>query len=126
MKKFLEAVSESEELRGKLKAVDESNAVAVALEIAKELGIPLTEADFEKSAPAGISDDELEAVSGGYAGDCFCIAGGAGWGKTSVKPGDSQSGERSMGCGCVAYGQGGDGVDQHTLCICVGMGNGDS
>lgn len=121
MKIFLEAVSKREELREKLKAADESNVTAVALEAAKELGIPLTEADFERSAPTEVSDDEMEAVSGGV-NECLCYIGGGGGGTTVSTDPDKR---RVYGCGCAGYGQGGDGVEYHTLCWCIGMGAGD-
>ena len=51
LKKFLEAVSKDENLREKAEAVvknaDKEQAIAAAINLAKQLGIELTEADFE-------------------------------------------------------------------------------
>ena len=137
MKKFLEAVSKDEALQAKVNvlASEKETAMAGVIAIAKELGIELTEADFAQ--PNGeISEDELEAVSGGMtvttqedcgcplsgSGQtvtdiCICVAGGAG--------GGTLDDGHVFGCACVAYGQGGDAKDDHTTCMCVLYGNGD-
>lgn len=109
MKKFLETVSGSEDLARKANAMTRGELLAFA----KELGIELTEADFE--APTGkLSDDELENVAGG--GECFCAVGGGG-----TKNGNNDT------CGCVLYGMGvykKDGKVLDWRCECLAAGNG--
>ena len=61
LKKFLEAVSKSEELVAKVGNEKDVNAL---IAVAKEMGMELTAADFEKEQE--ISDDELDAVTGGF------------------------------------------------------------
>jgi len=69
MKKFLERVSQDEDLANKLSGADK----AALIEAEKALGLALTNDDFEQ--PSDLSDDELEAVAGG---DCYCAIGGEG------------------------------------------------
>ena len=105
MKKFLEAVSKNEELTKKINTMTKEDLLALA----KELGVELTEADFEK--PAGeLNDDELNAVAGG--GACYCAIGGGGTEDSNDKT-----------CACVAIGAGyakfGDFSDpDYERCIC--------
>lgn len=76
MKKFLELVSKDEALVAKVNAADKNALIALA----KELGVELTEADFEH--PNKLSDDELD-VAGGGGTWCILIGGG---GNTSGHP----------------------------------------
>lgn len=94
MKNFLEAVSQDEVLR---KKVDTTQTKEGLIEIAKGLGVTLTEKDFVKNDGTEISEDELVAASGGS----FCLlAGGS-----------------PSGCGCFIIGL----ADSGDL-ICVGVG----
>ena len=78
LSKFLEAVSDDEELKEKLaEAKDKETVIALAA----EKGFTLTEDDLKADKPSGsriLSDDELEAVAGGVAGRCTCENGGIG------------------------------------------------
>ena len=87
MKKFLEAVSQNEELQEKLNGMSKEDILAAA----KALGIDLTEADFAQNGE--MDDDELDAVAGG--GDCVCVVGGGGTADSNDKT-----------CACVAGGWG--------------------
>lgn len=126
LKKFLEAVSKDEALQAKVNALESNKETAMAdiIALAKELGIELTEADFAQ--PDGeISEDELAAVSGGMGSSgsctnsaCWCTVGGGGGGRMIDD-------NRAFGCACAVYGQGGDGKDDHHVCICVVVGEGD-
>ena len=105
-KKFLEAVSKSEELAAKIGTMTKEELLALA----KELGIELTDADFEK--PAGeLSDDELDTVAGGEM--CYCLIGGTGY--------DTLVNEKT--CVCVAGG-GGEYEDGACRCVCIAAGGG--
>ena len=107
MKKFLEAVSKNDELTAKINTMTKEELLALA----KELGIELTDADFEK--PAGeLSDDELDTVAGGEV--CYCLIGGTGY--------DTFDNEKT--CVCVVGG-GGEYKDGDCRCWCVGSGGGD-
>ena len=126
LKKFFESVSKDEVLQEKMKAlsVDRENAVAYIIALAKEIDIELTEADF-KASEEELSEDELGAVSGGMGSSggctnsaCWCTVGGGGGGRML----DDNS---AFGCACAVYGQGGDGKDDHQVCICVVVGEGD-
>ena len=133
LKKFLEAVSKDENLREKAKAFvkneDKEQAIAAAINLAKQLGIELAEADFE-APKEEISEEELAVVSGGKLferscpeagqeadGWCFCVLPGGGGG-TMLDDG------AICGCACVGYGQGGDAKDDHWVCYCTAMGAG--
>ena len=121
LKKFLELIASNKELEAKALACNElgeEKGKVAMLALAKECGIELTEADFEKQAePASceLSDDELNAVAGG--GGCGCLFGGGGGGT------DSNDGKK-YGCACVVYGQGGDGRASDMNCICPAFGTG--
>ena len=110
MKKFLEALSKDMGLQEKAKSASKEELVALA----KELGIILTEADFE--GPEGeLSEKELAGVAGGR---CICAMYGGGGG-TDAKD------DNTYGCACFVYGQGGDGRANDANCICVQAGGGD-
>ena len=106
MKKFLEAVSKNEELTKKINTMTKEDLLALA----KELGIELTEADFEKPDDK-LDENELDAVAGGWT-ECFCAFGGGG-----------KKDEDGKACGCVAvgYGKTRDGEDR---CYGAYAGNG--
>ena len=121
LKKFLALVAGNKELEAKLMACnglgDETKVKQAAIKLAKENGIELTEADFEKKEATGeLSDDELDAVAGGGS-NCGCFAGGGGGGI------DASDG-KVFGCACVAYGQGGDGRANDANCVCALYGYG--
>lgn len=91
MKKFLELVSQNEELGKKLNGMNKEEIIAAA----KELGVELTEDDLKQESEE-LSDDELDAVAGGKS--CACVLGGGG-----KKTGD---GSIYDVCACVAAGTG--------------------
>ena len=108
MKKFLETVSQNEELAQKLSAMTMEDLLALA----KELGVELTEADFEK--PDGMLDEnELDAVAGGKV--CVCVVGGGGEGDGNDRV-----------CACPAYGVGADKDKLYDRCVCFIGGGGKS
>ena len=106
MKKFLEAVSKSEELTAKVGAMGQDELIALAT----ELGITLADADFTQ--PSGeLQDDELEAVAGGK--ECYCAMGGGG-----------EKGKGQKTCACVMVGSGHEsGGDQRCVCVAGGYGS---
>lgn len=107
LKKLLELVSRNEDLAKKLSSMDKEETIALA----KELGIELTEADFEQKNE--LSDDELDTVAGGKS--CFCAWGG-GTGNSSI----------AKTCACVAYGQGDSRNSSIARCVCYVGGGGDN
>lgn len=107
MKKFVEAMSEHPELNEKLENAGKDDLIAIA----KELGIELTEADFEQQ-PGELSDDELDAVAGGYKGDCYCPLVGGGTKTEDSKP-----------CACI-YGGAGKWKNGNNRCACIIAGEG--
>ena len=108
MKKFLEAVSKNEELVKKINNMTKEELLALA----KELGIELTDTDFEK--PDGeLADNELTDVVGGV-DCCACVLGGGG---TKEALGGNV-------CACVAYGHGGQYMGGDYWCCCVATGYG--
>jgi len=112
LKAFLAKVSADAALIEQLKAAKEYDDV---LALAKQIGVELTLADIE---PQGneLSEDELNAVSGGKSGGCFCMLAGGGGGKNGR--------DDVYGCACVAYGQGGDGSKDDFTCFCALGGEG--
>ena len=106
MKKFLEAVSKNEELTKKINTMTKEDLLALD----KELGVELTEADFEKPDDK-LDENELEAVAGGWT-ECFCAAGGGG-----------KKDEDGKACGCVlmGYGKTRDG-EERCYCPVTGFG----
>ena len=89
-KKFLEAVSGNEALFAKL---SEEKDIKVYIAAAKELGITLTEADFDMNSE--LSDDDLDDVAGGTGVSCSCAVGGGG-----------TKDENDKTCACVVGGAG--------------------
>ena len=110
MKLFMEKLSEKPEALEKLQNGD----IPSLIEMAAKMGIELTEADFAKPANE-LSDDELDAVAGGYDSSCGCIIGGAG------RVGPNKTTEKL--CVCVAGG-GGEYTNGECRCACVGFGVG--
>ena len=109
-KRFFEEISDDKEFMEKLAKAPDKEAVIV---LAKEKGFTLTEEDFE--AYAGIqevSDDELEAVAGGY--ECYCVAGGGG-------KADDKKGETA--CACVMVGFGLRAGNGRCSCLAAGYGS---
>lgn len=115
LKKFMEVVSSNSSSVTKLQEINEKYTEAESnkseiIKFADTLGIKLTDADFVNDEESEISDDELEAVSGGtsihykcpnsattgiMASDCFCAVGGGGTGDEYQKT-----------CACIIAGAG--------------------
>ena len=108
MKKFLETVSKNEELTAKIGTMDKD----ALIELAKELGIELTDADLEKPAAQELSDDDLDTVAGGGDVSCACAMGGGGTKDNNDKTcacvlaggGYAKSGRERCVCGFAGYG----------------------
>ena len=94
LKVFLQTVSGNAQLIERLKAATDYDAI---LDLARELGLPLTMADIEPPT-AEMDEGELDDVVGGATGGCVCMLGGGGGGENAR--------EDTYGCACVAYGQG--------------------
>jgi predicted ribosomally synthesized peptide with nif11-like leader len=107
MKKFLEAVSQREELLAKINDMGKEELLALA----KELNVELTEADLVKPAQE-LSDDELDTVAGGSDVSCACAMGGGGTKDTNDKT-----------CACVLAGVGYDKFKRER-CLCGFAGYG--
>lgn len=120
LKKLLSAAEGDETWMKQLVQADRESAIALALEKASELGIPLVKADFEASE-GELSEEELTAVSGG--GVCFCEIGGGGTAEDHGRDGIDEV------CACVFGGYGTvterDGSTD-TRCVCVQLGSGAS
>ena len=112
LKAFLSKVSADAQLIERLKAAKEYDDI---LALAKESGVELTLADIEPES-SELSEEELNAVSGGKSGGCFCVLTGGGGGKNGQ--------DDVYGCACVAYGQGGDGSKADFTCFCALGGEG--
>ena len=112
LKAFLAKVSADAQQIERLKAAKEYGE---SIALAKEIGLELTLADIEPDN-SELSEDELNAVSGGKSGGCFCILAGGGGGKNGR--------DDVYGCACVAYGQGGDGSKDDFTCFCALGGEG--
>lgn len=108
-KAFLEKVSEGEALAAKVSKETDKNAI---IAMAKELGVELTLADFEDKAEAELSDDDLDAVTGGSDVSCACAMGGGGTKDTNDRT-----------CACVLAGVGYD-KDGSERCLCGFAGYG--
>lgn len=112
LKAFLAKVSADAQLIERLKAAKEYGEI---IALAKEIGVELTLADIEPEN-SELSEEELNAVSGGKSGGCFCVLAGGGGGKNGR--------DDVYGCACVAYGQGGDGSKDDFTCFCALGGEG--
>ena len=77
LKAFLAKVSADALLIERLKAAKEYDEI---LALAKEIGVELTLADIEPEN-SELSEEELNVVSGGKSGGCFCVLAGGGGGK---------------------------------------------
>jgi len=108
MKKLMEAISANPELAERLENATKEDVIAIA----KELGIELTDADFEQQ-PSELSDDELDAVAGGAKGDCFCPVVGGG----------TKGDKNDKACACVYAGVGKE-KDGDNRCGCALVGHG--
>ena len=108
MKKFMEAMSEHPELVDRAAAAQKEELFAIA----KELGVELTDADFEQQT-VELSDDELDAVSGGAKGDCFCPTVGGG----------TKGDKEDKACACIMWGAGKE-KDGDLRCACALAGHG--
>ena len=111
LQKFLEAVSKNDELIEKVNNMNKDELFVLA----KEMGLPLTDADFEKPA-VELSDDELDTVAGGSNVDCACAMGGGGTGDNNDKT-----------CACVLAGAGyNNKSEERCLCAFGGWGYDDA
>ncbi len=113
MKKLLEEMEKNQELKAKIKELDENpkSTTKDYIQVAAENGLELTEADFQPAGSVGeLADDELEAVAGGKDA-CTCVVGGGG-----------QAYDEKT-CVCV-LGGGGEFTDGEARCICVAIGTG--
>lgn len=111
LRKITELMEQDPEFKGKLQALNDDPSAGPAdfVVLAGEYGISLTEADFVAPvSPDGLTDDELEAVTGG---DCGCAIGGGG------------AGGASGTCACVLAGLGSSGPGVYT-CMCGIAGGG--
>lgn len=112
LKAFLAKVSADAAFIERLKAAEEYDDV---LALAKEIGVELTLADIEPES-GELSENEMNVVTGGTSGGCFCMLAGGGGGKNGR--------DDIYGCACVGYGQGGDGSKDDFTCFCALGGDG--
>lgn len=106
VKKFLELVSaEGQESIERMNKADKDELIAMAA----QKGITLTEEDF-KPQSGELSDDEMEAVAGGYSqcgeGRCACFNSGEGNGKKYEIRLCVFHGVSDERCQCNSYGMG--------------------
>lgn len=115
LKEFLKKINNDEALMKKFATLqdekDRKVVIQKTIEIAREAGIELAEADFEP--PEEMDDEELNAVAGGFK-KCTCYVGGGG-----------AADQDGKACGCVAYGYGElrEPGNKHR-CECIAMGTG--
>ena len=119
LKQFFDLMNNDPEIKEKALTCNKHGKEKVRLaliELAKESGIELSEADFVEQPVESeeLDMEELGAVVGG-AGICLCAMAGGG--------ADAENG-KTYGCACVGYGQGGDGRISDANCACVAMGEG--
>ena len=108
MKKFLETVSQNEELCAKVGAMGKEELIALA----RELGIEWTNEDLIKPEVKELDDEELDAVAGGIDVSCACALGGGGAKDDNDKTcacviaggGYSKTGRERCVCGFAGYG----------------------
>lgn len=106
-KKFLEAVSQDEELSKKIGTMGKDELLALA----EKMGLLLTAADLERPTEE-LDDDDLDAVAGGCDVSCACAMGGGGTKDSNDKTcacvlagaGYSKNGRERCVCGVVGYG----------------------
>ena len=111
MRKFLETASEDPALIEKMRQAETQEAL---IALAAEIGFTLTEEDLKEDLFEGaISDDEMDAVTGGSG--CGCYGLGAG----------NQAGSMEQWCECVMFGTGWEtDAEQEIRCICASVGEG--
>lgn len=112
LKKVIQEHPEINEKIKELYSDSQEEMQAKMIELLKEYGVELTAEDLK--APSGeLSDDELEAVSGGGGCGCSGLGGGAG---------------DYLGCGCCAVGigliEGTNNFSEYGGCFCPGAGAG--
>ena len=107
LKKFLEVVSQNDELVKKIGSMNKEELLAEA----KALGCVLTEADLEKPVQE-LKDEELDDVAGGSDVSCACAMGGGGTKDNNDKT-----------CACVLAGVGYD-INKNERCLCGFAGYG--
>ena len=113
VKALLEKISGDEKLQEEFKALKEKEEVIAK---AQELGLELTEEDL--TPPEGeVSEKDLAEVAGGN-DDCVFMGGGWCLCPLAGGGGGTQADGDTWGCACTLYGQGGDGHEDHTICIC--------
>ncbi|MDO4403575.1 MAG: Nif11-like leader peptide family natural product precursor [Atopobiaceae bacterium] len=129
-KKFLEVITNNEELRLQIEAIDDSDKDAAfeqVIAIAKERGFELTLDDLKTAGAKGMTDDELDAMAGSKR--CYCALGGGGVAQTRMKDG-KEYGDGT--CACVVGGLGnrvGENSNGKWLgprCMCLLGGGGES
>lgn len=107
MKAFLDKATADSEMGQRFSKMNKAELMSAA----QQLGITLTDADFDAAQQnQAMSDDEMSAVSGG--GKCACVAEGGGTGGDNLKP-----------CGCVMIGYGYF-EDKAERCLCMWGGGG--
>ncbi|HIU45895.1 MAG TPA: Nif11-like leader peptide family RiPP precursor [Candidatus Fimadaptatus faecigallinarum] len=112
MKAFLEMIARDAGLAERAVAMSADEL----RELARTMGMQLTDGDFEQGADE-VSDDELTAVAGGYcsmAGGNSCTCSEAGYGKSSkrkfclcLQGGTGKTITGTQLCQCSAFGSGG-------------------
>ena len=103
VKKFLEELSKSAELRNKLRG---SNDKEKMMKVAKAHGFELSEADFHTSGMNELSEDEMQAVAGGAV--CSCSKQGHGT-------------EEDLSCSCNGAGEGINVTNNGWRCGCFSL-----
>lgn len=107
MKAFLDKVTADGAMAQRFSKMNRAELVSAA----QQLGMTLTDADFEAAQHnRAMSDDEMSAVSGG--GKCACVQEGGGTGGDDLNP-----------CGCVLIGYGYF-SDKTQRCLCCFGGGG--
>ena len=113
LKEFLRKASADDALFAEMQSLegeaDKKATVARAIELAKGVGIELTDADFEVPE-SELDAKELEAVAGGWT-ECACVVGGGG-----------SKDEDGKTCVCILGGQGDAQGSGGRRCLCVNAG----
>ena len=111
LKKLMEEISKNPDLTKRITKAGNGEVLAIA----KELNIELAEEDLKVPEQKELSENELEAVTGG--GGCGCVLYGVG-------------GRDGLKCECMHYGGGVSDETSHCVgyghgaCACVGGGAG--